>query len=57
MKVSWIFLVNDVVINLGVIIVGVLVVWIGFNYLDLIIGIIVGGIVFNGVRCILVLKG
>ncbi|QFS68960.1 hypothetical protein GBC03_01125 (plasmid) [Citrobacter telavivensis] len=57
MKASWIFSANDVVINLGVITAGALVAWTGSNYPDLIIGTIVGGIVLNGARRILALKG
>lgn len=57
MKASWIFSANDVVINLGVILAGALVAWTGSNYPDLVIGAIVGGIVLNGARRILALKG
>lgn len=57
MKASWIFSANDVVINLGVILAGALVAWTDSNYPDLIIGAIVGGIVLNGARRILALKG
>ena len=57
MKASWIFSANDVVINLGVITAGALVAWTGSNYPDLIIGTIAGGIVLNGARRILALKG
>ena len=57
MKASWIFSANDVVINLGVILAGLLVAWTGSNYPDLIIGGIVGGIVLMGAKRILALKG
>ena len=57
MKASWIFSANDVVINLGVILAGLLVAWTGSNYPDLVIGGIVGGIVLIGAKRILVLKG
>lgn len=57
MKASWIFSANDVVINLGIIVAGVLVAWTGSNYPDLIIGTIVGIIVLTGARRILALKG
>jgi len=57
MKASWIFSANDVVINIGVITAGALVAWTGSNYPDLIIGTIAGGIVLNGARRILALKG
>jgi cation transport ATPase len=57
MKASWIFSANDVVINLGVILAGLLVAWTGSNYPDLIIGGVVGGIVLIGAKRILALKG
>ena len=57
MKASWIFSANDVVINLGVILAGLLVAWTGSNYPDLVIGGIVGGIVLMGAKRILALKG
>lgn len=57
MKASWIFSANDVVINMGVIAAGALVAWTGSSYPDLIIGTVVGLIVLNGARRILVLKG
>ena len=43
--------------HLGVITAGALVAWTGSNYPDLIIGTIAGGIVLNGARRILALKG
>jgi len=57
MKASWIFSANDVVINLGVILAGLLVAWTGSNYPDLIIGGVVGSIVLIGAKRILALKG
>lgn len=57
MKASWIFSANDVVINLGVILAGLLVAWTGTDYPDLIIGGIVGAIVLMGAKRILALKG
>jgi cation transport ATPase len=57
MKASWIFSANDVVINLGVILAGLLVAWTGSNYPDLIIGGIVGAIVLVGAKRILALNG
>ena len=57
MRASWIFSANDVVINLGVITVGVLVAWTGSKYPDLVIGSIAGLVVLNGARRILALKG
>lgn len=56
MKASWIFSANDVIVNMGVIIAGVLVAWTGSAYPDLIIGIIVSFFVLNGARKILALK-
>ncbi|WP_372987761.1 cation transporter [Marinobacter sp.] len=56
MKASWIFSANDVIINLGVIVAGVLVAWTGSNYPDLVVGTIVGLIVLDGARRILALK-
>ena len=57
MKASWIFSANDVVINLGVVLAGLLVAWTGSNYPDLIIGGVVGGVVLIGAKRILALKG
>jgi cation transport ATPase len=57
MKASWIFSANDVIINLGVILAGLLVAWTGSNYPDLIIGGVVGGVVLIGAKRILALKG
>jgi len=57
MKASWIFSANDVLINLGVIVAGALVAWTGSSYPDLVIGTLVGLIVLNGARRILMLKG
>ncbi|SHF60106.1 Cation efflux family protein [Modicisalibacter ilicicola DSM 19980] len=56
MQASWIFSANDVVINMGVIAAGALVAWTGSSYPDLLIGTIVGLIVFNGARRILAIK-
>lgn len=56
MKASWIFSANDVIVNMGVILAGVLVAWTGSAYPDLIIGIIVSLFVLNGARKILALK-
>lgn len=55
MKASWIFSANDVLINVGVIVAGVLVAWTGSYYPDLIIGCVVTVIVLNGARRILAL--
>ena len=48
MKASMIFTSNDVIINLGVIIAGLLVNWLSSNKPDLIIGTIVFGLVIQG---------
>ena len=56
MKASWIFSANDVIANLGVILAGGLVAWTGSRYPDLVIGFIIGAIVLNGARRILLLK-
>ena len=56
MKASWIFSANDVIVNMGVILAGVLVAWTGSAYPDLIIGILVSLFVLNGARKILALK-
>ncbi|EHU2953344.1 TPA: cation transporter [Acinetobacter baumannii] len=56
MKASWIFSANDVIVNMGVILAGVLVAWTGSAYPDLIIGILVSLFVLNGARKILALR-
>ena len=56
MKASMIFTSNDVIINLGVIIAGVLVHWLGSNKPDLIIGTIVFILVVQGAFRILKLS-
>jgi len=48
MRASWIFSTNDVIANLGVIISGGLVMWLGSRLPDLIIGAIVSAIVLRG---------
>ncbi len=48
MKASMIFTSNDVIINLGVILAGVLVLWLDSNKPDLIIGSIVFVLVIQG---------
>ena len=53
MKASMIFTSNDIIINLGVIIAGVLVNWLNSNKPDLIIGIIVFALVIQGAKRIL----
>lgn len=56
MKASWVFLSNDIIVNLGVIFAGFLVALTGSAYPDLVIGIIVSLFVLNGARKILALK-
>lgn len=56
MKASWIFSANDVLINMGVITAGVLVMWTGLNYPDLIIGSIAGVLVLYGAKRILSIR-
>ena len=56
MKASMIFTSNDIIINLGVIIAGVLVNWSSSNKPDLIIGTIVFGLVIQGALRILKLS-
>jgi len=48
MKASMIFTSNDVIINFGVIIAGLLVNWLNSNKPDLVIGIIVFALVIQG---------
>lgn len=56
MKASYIFSANDVIANVGVIVAGLLVMWTGSPYPDLIIGTLIGLVVLNGARRILQLK-
>lgn len=56
MKASWIFSANDVLANGGVILAGFLVALSGSQLPDLVIGIIIGLIVLNGARRILMLR-
>lgn len=56
MKASYIFSANDVIVNLGVIIAGILVAITGSRYPDLMIGLIIVLFVLNGARKILKLK-
>lgn len=53
MRASMIFTSNDVVVNLGVIVAGILVFWFHSGLPDLIIGIIVFGVVIKGAISIL----
>ena len=56
MRASWIFSANDVLANLGVISAGALVAITGSAWPDLLIGSVVGLLVLNGARRILLLK-
>jgi Co/Zn/Cd efflux system component len=56
MKASMIFTSNDIIINLGVIIAGIMVNWLSSNKPDLIIGIIVFALVIQGAFRILKLS-
>lgn len=56
MQASMIFTSNDVIINLGVIIAGVLVLWLDSNIPDLIIGMLVFAVVIQGAVRILKLS-
>ncbi|MEM1327113.1 MAG: cation transporter [Bacteroidota bacterium] len=56
LKASLIFTSNDIIINLGVIVAGVLVLWLNSNKPDLIIGIIVFALVIQGAIRILKLS-
>ncbi|MBU3005948.1 cation transporter [Paraglaciecola arctica] len=53
MRASWIFSANDVIANMGVIIAGVLVVWLDSRVPDLVIGCIVSIAVLRGAWMIL----
>jgi Co/Zn/Cd efflux system component len=53
MKASYLFPVNDVIANLGVIAAGFLMNWTSSPYPDLVIGTIISIIVMNGARRIL----
>ncbi|MBU2886778.1 cation transporter [Gilvimarinus agarilyticus] len=55
MKASWIFSANDVLANVGVITAGILVAVTESQIPDLVIGIIIGLVVLNGARRILLL--
>ncbi len=56
MKASWIFSANDVLANAGVITAGILVAMTGSQIPDLVIGVIIGLVVLNGARRILLLR-
>jgi hypothetical protein len=56
MKASWIFSANDVIANTGVILAGGLVLITGSTLPDLIIGFLIGLVVLNGARRILLLR-
>jgi Co/Zn/Cd efflux system component len=48
MRASWIFSTNDVLANLGVIASGLLVMWLGNRYPDLLVGTVISVVVFGG---------
>ena len=48
MNASWIFPANDVIVNLGVIVAGILVSMTGSRFPDLVIGTIIVAVVFLG---------
>ncbi len=56
MKASWIFTANDAIANVGVIIAGVMVAWLGSAWPDWIIGTAIGGLILHGAWRILRLK-
>ncbi len=56
MKASWIFSVNDIIANLGVILAGILVMLTSSPYPDLVIGLAICVVVLNGARRILRLE-
>ncbi len=56
MKASWIFSANDVLANAGVITAGILVAVTGSQIPDLLIGVVIGLVVLNGARRILLLR-
>lgn len=56
MKASMIFSANDVLANVGVIVAGALVALTGSQIPDLVIGVIIGVVVLNGARRILMLR-
>jgi Co/Zn/Cd efflux system component len=53
MRASWIFSANDVIANMGVIIAGILVVWLDSRIPDIVIGCIVSIVVLRGAWMIL----
>ena len=53
MRASWIFSTNDVITNIGVIISGALVWFLGNRWPDIIIGIIIALVIFRGAWLIL----
>jgi Co/Zn/Cd efflux system component len=48
MRASWIFSVNDVLANLGVILAGILVWWLQVRWPDLLIGLLIAVLVLRG---------
>lgn len=54
MRASWIFSTNDVLANIGVIISGALVAWVGSRWPDLVIGSLIVILILRGARMILI---
>jgi len=53
MRASWIFSANDVIANAGVILSGVLVLWLDSRWPDLIVGIIIAVVILRGAKHII----
>lgn len=53
MRASWIFSANDVIANVGVIISGALVWWLGSRWPDIVIGLIISLVILRGAKQIL----
>ena len=47
-RASWIFSTNDVIANTGVVVSGILVMWLGNRYPDLLVGTVISLVVFLG---------
>ena len=53
MRASWIFSTNDVIANIGVIISGLMVMWLDTYWPDLVIGGLIALVILNGARLII----
>ena len=53
MRASWIFSANDVIANTGVILSGILVLWLDTRWPDLVVGVVIAIVVLRGARAIL----